>query len=483
MFVTRKIETSITSVNGAPFLAGILPAGDVYDGGTATDKGARLTFVIAQKAGSHTPKVFTAAERANLSPPIRVHTLGFRVPGETAALWLAEPAAGDAAWLDHALSLVREGKAALIHHAACGARSGQRCRANGFAEPSHFPNFTTLEDPLDTRYAGSLVEFEPVMSTDGRTLDVNIALEEAGRPREDQTAVSGQSARLKAPVFPVVRLQTSLTVGLGEVRLLGVAGASPDDALYGRAPGTTDVYFFKNASASPGTAPDAGSRGPGTPKLLRVIASLYSLNEQEAAAAQSALDDPDDRLQVAEEIESRWREESCPLLTQAALTTRSGAKVKLESGADRVLGVTFGAGRKPRAPLDPAVLADGPPLRSSDKNRPDTLHRTTGLTLTATPILDAGGRQATFLALECRYDAAPARWPTHMRLPPIPAGEENTPDAAFSAINYLETFTLDGEQTFTVGESCLAGVQPSRAPSGPEAGRWHARVVRVDVVE
>ncbi len=458
LFVTRKIITALTSIKGAPVLTAIMPAGDVYDGGVPTDQGARLIFVLAQKAGRSLPKAYTDAPRAKMSFPLRLHTLGFRMPSETVARWLAEPAANEAAWLDQALALVREGQAALIHHAACLTRSGQRCRVTAVAELIHRPAFEMTT--LDTRYVGGVVEFEPVIGADGHTLDVAISLEETGRPRLDSLAMTGQAEHLRLPVFPKTQWVTALTAPLGAVRLLGAAGAAPDVAVDGRAPGTIDVYFLKSAGVSRDSTTVSENTDPQAARVLRVTASLYSLNADEAAAAQLALENLEDQGLVAQEIAARWEEGHCPLVTQAVLTTRSGQRAKIESGTDRVLGASFKADKE------------------KSWERQQAHPRCAGLTLEVTPTSDVGDRHAT-LTLECAYDAAPARLPSTVR--PLDLGNKALePGFDFAATEYLETFTLTEEESFADGETRLVAVQPSRAPFGPEAGRWHALVVRVD---
>lgn len=456
LFITKNMLASLTAVEGAPLLISILPAGNVEEPGRPTDSGARLTFALVQKAGAPPPKPLTNAGHGTPDHLLRLHTLGFRVPGAVTERWLADPDFHDAAALAEAQALAAQGQATLIHHHACLARSGLRCRANSYAE---FTYSTDLELTMNTHYVGSLTEFEPVWHADRRTLDLALAVEEMGRPWQEEIPADANSVRLRLPAFPRTYINTALDAPLGSVRLLGIAEAPPEASQHTRLTGLSDVYFLK--TVTPKQAAEMAANPPASDPpagVLRIASFLYSLSPEEGAAAHGALASAEDQRLAAQEIEERWREGSCPLVAHAALTARSGATATLASGVERTLGLTF----------DPSTNH-----RKGSGRHP----RTEGFSLKATPVFDPETGHTT-LTLDCQYDAAPAQLPATVHLDEAPPQAAH-PVVNFSATQYLETFSVTEAGPFALDETRVIAVQPSLAPAGPEADRWHALLVRI----
>lgn len=157
-----------------------------------------------------------------------------------------------------------EGAATVLDTISCVTRSGQRCTVESTHEriyPTEYkentvkglsdldlssvqskdPRFAFVQEPSTTatpsafemRPVGARFELEPVISQDGKVVDVNLAPEMvryAGAVEYGKASMSGQLVPLtEQPIFVSTKVTTALTLLSGQTAVIGMCTPVRDD--------------------------------------------------------------------------------------------------------------------------------------------------------------------------------------------------------------------------------------------------------------
>jgi hypothetical protein len=128
--------------------------------------------------------------------------------------------------------LVNHGKATILSSQRLDTRSGQRCLIEA-VEEHYFLKRLAQDDKhrmvaeYEMRPVGTRLEIDPVLGSDGYTIDLNLAPEFHHAPPTPPLIAApsdGQAVRVQAtaPVFHSSKLTTAITMASGMTRLLGV---------------------------------------------------------------------------------------------------------------------------------------------------------------------------------------------------------------------------------------------------------------------
>ena len=128
--------------------------------------------------------------------------------------------------------LVAQGEATVLSTERLESRSGQRCTIEAVEEHRFINGFTKDEKGqwnvgFEMRPVGTRLEIDPVVGPDGYTIDLNLAPEyhhaPPTLPGADASAPAGTyNVQSLLPIFHMSKLSTSITMGSGMTRLLGV---------------------------------------------------------------------------------------------------------------------------------------------------------------------------------------------------------------------------------------------------------------------
>lgn len=221
-----------------------------------------LSPVLVSHAQTGTPELDTPGDSNDLTKQIRVQVEFIEVAHEqlTELMFGEKPAANDVELRNQVAGLVKEGKASILETMLCTSRSGQKATSESIEEfiyPTEYEPATLPENvqvnkkedveavktvrrdlatgptptAFDTRNLGSTLEIEPILSKDGKIIDLRFVPEivyHVGNEVWAEWKGEHGNSPIQMPTMYVIRINTAVTLANGTPML--VAALSPKDA-------------------------------------------------------------------------------------------------------------------------------------------------------------------------------------------------------------------------------------------------------------
>ena len=216
------------------------------------------------------------------------------------ALALLESERGSTARYRRVSDLVKSGRARLDILTALAARSGDRSLIEGVDEVRYATEFASpkakagLAAPtaFDTRKAGDTLEFESVISPDGRVCDLNIFPQSVDLAGFRDIGAMAQDSAVSQPDFGVRKITTSATFPVNEPHYLGSfspaarRGLTNDDA-----PSEMRLAFVRFNSVMPSAEELKPPARPMDWSAINLEYRIYSLDRPAALEIVSTMPD------------------------------------------------------------------------------------------------------------------------------------------------------------------------------------------------
>ena len=277
------------------------------------------------------------------------------------------------------------------------------------------------------------------------------------------------------PEFPHFELSTSLIIPVGGVRFVGAASATPAMAAPGIDTDATDLFFLKAAGSRIGEAASA------TP-LVEVQAMLISIPAGATSEVEAAVKNPAQAPEVVSRLIDDVKSGRAHVASHACILQRSGQHSRIKRAVERVTEEAVAV-----VPSRPTVLSPHPDDRQD-----------TGTFFECGTLIDADGR-TLLIDYNLKYHAAPHEHLGIEAMLAIAAKQESEstkdaqPDSDSSSQprrpvaahrEFREDYASRERLELTSGEPRIVEVRPAVAPAGtPEAGRWHALVLRATIIK
>ncbi|MEM7146388.1 MAG: hypothetical protein AAF591_14730 [Verrucomicrobiota bacterium] len=192
-----------------------------------------------KKQPANTPKQKQAAPKSRPAPPPapkpkpapKPHSTGITLivefieleQGDLTELCLNHDFTTDATDLRVSLQeMIDDDDATVAATAILHTRSGQRAKTEAIEEII-YTNEIDESHPtgFETRNVGLTLEVDPVVSADGKQIDVNLVPELTQHVDDIELGPTSAGVPVKAPIFHTAKITTSVTVSNGRYALLG----------------------------------------------------------------------------------------------------------------------------------------------------------------------------------------------------------------------------------------------------------------------